>query len=99
MGATWDISTSSSGAEYHDGSLMEDAMERATSVSVNSSDRSTIASGDMVDSWLEYPFENLLVGQVLHEGDFTSVLKAEAEGLNGVDEPQVVCVKMLKGTS
>ena len=97
MQTTWDISTGSSGQspDYQDG--LYDGMEQATSVSVYSSDRSTIASGDMGDSWLEYPFENLIIGQLLHEGDFTCVLKSEGEGINGVDEPQVVCVKMLKG--
>eukprot|EP00117_Sycon_ciliatum_P037486 scpid8935/ scgid28036/ Fibroblast growth factor receptor 4 len=94
----WDISMGSGqspASDYHDGSL-DEAMEHVASVSVCSSDQSTENSGELLDSWLEFPSDNLVIGQILHEGNFTCIMKAEGEGINGVDDSQVVCVKMLK---
>ena len=99
MDASWDIS----GLPDHRQLSMsldnlvhlQQQLTRGTD-SVNSCGQSTEASGEPADSWLEFPFESLVIGQVLHEGAFTQVLKGEAEGLSHAEE-QIVAVKTLKG--
>ena len=39
----------------------------------------------------------LTLGEMLGEGAFGLVVKAEAKGINGKNGPQTVAVKMLKG--
>lgn len=49
-----------------------------------------------LDPLWEFGRERLELGTLLGEGAFGRVVKADARGLNGVDGPTVVAVKMLK---
>lgn len=90
FGASWDIS----GLRDISQSAPPAINEHLNSEGEMSSSPSTEAAAG--DSWLEFPVDKLILGQVLHEGAFTQVLKGEAEGLNNIDE-HIVVVKTLKG--